>query len=258
MAKKFNKAKKQINVADKHLKEDIIFFKSSVLFLLLCAAVLFTLRVDGMSKTFYMMTASFLPYAYGNVQLLFIFGVLTVAAAVYYVVCRKNKKDESMSYFSSTNMLCLAAFCEAYCFTYHIDGSSVKLLVLTFVCGVLYYINKFYNSDVVWYYLFNVLLCYNLWSFFGTAASSRPALGIVLKAFGVIGIVAVCYFAYKAKAKAEKSQFIVWPFAMTAVIFVALAVLCGISTITTTLAMVVMLVQFIAAGVYYTIKLLKY
>ena len=257
MAKKSKKS--AVYSEKKKLVEDISFFKSSVLFLMLCAVVLFTLRVDEIgSRTFAMMTASWLPFAYGHVQLLFIFGVLTIASAVYFIICRKNKKDESLSYISSLNLLCLSGFCTLYCFTFSLDMSSIKLLVVTAVCGAFYYITKFYDKDFVYFYLFNVLLCFNIWSLFGNAASSRPALSVILKLAGIIGIAAVCYFTFAAKKKAGKVSFNIWPFAVSAIFFAALAVLMlTVQFVTPTVALVVMLIQFVAAAVYYTVKVLN-
>ena len=257
MAKKTKKS--AVRSEKNKLVEDIGFFKSSVLFLMLCAVVLFTLRIDEIGgRTFSKMTASWLPFAYGHIQLLFVFGVLTVASAVYYFICRKKKLDESFRYISSLNLLSLTGFCTLYCFIYSIDASSLKLLVATAVCGAFYYVTKFYNKDFVYFYLFNVVLCYNVWSLFGVGAASRPVLNMILKFAGVAAFAVVCFLIYRAKKSAGKEGFIIWPFAVSAFFFAALAVLLlTVQSVTPAVALIVLLIQLVAATVYYTVKVLN-
>lgn len=257
MAKKIKK-NQAVQKSANSLKEDIQFFKSSMMFLLLCGVILFTLRLADFGKAFYMMTASWLPFAYDHIQMKFIFGVLTVAAAAFFVVRRVKKTDESMKYLSSLNLLCISGFCLLYCFVYGLDQSVTKLIVLTVICGVLYYIKKFFNCDFVLFYIFNVMLCFDLWCFFAPGVSSKPVLMLLLKIFGVLATLAVLGYAIYTKTKGDKkAKFIIWPYAVSGVLAVVLATIClTASVLTSTYAVVVMLIQFIVMGVYYTVKVL--
>ena len=102
-------AKNKSVKSSQQYKEDIIFFRMCVLFMLVCAAVVFIFRLKSTaSNAFYRMAH----------QPLFIsvLGIIFLLTIAYWAVCRRKKKDESEKTFASINYVAVMAYIFIFCF----------------------------------------------------------------------------------------------------------------------------------------------
>lgn len=272
MSSKLSQNKKQNASALK--KNDMDFYKMSALFFLLCAAVLLILNV---STTITARHATGANMAYELYKLfrspayIVVAGLLFAASAVWAIVCRVKKTDESMRVFSSVNafaiMLYVIGF-SAY-FGLHIVNNPADCmfaLAATIIVGLLYYIAKIYHRDFLVFSVENALLAlflYRYWHIYTTPGIVAKIL--LIAAFAAAGFAFFRLIAQKTATRTKNGKkyaplafpyfisLIIWAFFM----FIKLPDISGAPLVSSGAMLTVMLVQYIIFAIVYTIKLIR-
>ncbi len=257
--KKNNKASKQ----DIRLKEDIASFKASVVFLLFCAVIFFT--VTKLSYERDSLYLKFRLFIENNPYVLAIFFVLLGLCCVWKYLNVKNKKDESYKYFSSSDACAVSLFLLVYVLTLVVTYHMPVILTVIVAYALCYYVKHFYGKDFFLFTLLNLDMALALFLAFGNLGTSggiSTFVKILFAAAALIGFLAIIYSAWKllsdkAKFKAEKLTLI--PAAVSLAVGAVLAILCFTmpETVTILAAEIVLLVQYVGLGVYYTVRLLN-
>lgn len=234
-------------------KEDIIFFRMSALFLLVCIAVVGIFRLKSMpSNAFHRFAHN--PWVMAAVT------VLLLAAVVYWLCCKKSKKDESQKSVSSINCVAIAAYIFLFTmywgWTYSPRYGTV--ITLTIALPLLYFINHLYKKDFFVFSASNLIFASAIWFFM------RSGLKFIIAAAVMLSVSAFCcYYGYRMSKKlngTEKYRYRFEPICISFLIAVVLIVLRSfvkVQFLTSSLVWIIMLFQYLAGGIYYTIKLLR-
>ncbi len=257
--KKINKASKQ----DIRLKEDIASFKASVVFLLFCAVIFFT--VTQLSYTRDSLYIKLRLFAENNPWILAVFFVLFGLSLLWKYINVKNKKDEAYKYFSSGDACGITLFLLLYVLTLVVTYKMSVIVTMIVGYALCYYVKHFYAKDFFLVTLLNLdmaLALFLAFGNFGTSGGLSTFVKILFAAAVVLGFIAICFAAWKllsnkAAFKAEKLTLI--PLVISLIIGAVLAALCFAlpQTITILAAEIVLLVQYVGLGVYYTVRLLN-
>lgn len=247
MAKKINKSSQQY-------KEDIIFFRMSMLFLLTCAAVIGIFRLNGnaIALEFYRMVRN--PVYVVAILLLF------AGSAVYMYLNKKNKTDESQRSFASVNYVSVMAYIVGVSFYwgYTASPSTRFILAVTICLPLLYFIYHIYKKDFFVFSLSNFIFLCALWAF--SLADIKSA---VISAVLVGVSAACCVVSYNCTKKYAGSKDYKYRFELIPISFVITMALIvfdyfiEVSFITSTVISTIMLFQYLAGGIYYTVKLIR-
>ncbi len=246
-------AKNQKKSAQQY-KEDIIFFRISSLFILACAAIvgIFNLK-NTTSNAFYRLahTPAF------TVAM----GILLLLAVGYFVYCKVNKIDESEKTYASINILSVMAY--VFCFTFYwgrwgLHASFEMLITLTIALPLLYIVYHIYKRDFFIYSLANLLFIAGIWFFI------RGGLFNTVVAAAILAVSAAsCYVAYRSAKKLsatdnyKHSALPVYISFLITVVLVALLSIIKIPLFTHSIGWIIMFFQYLAGGIYYTIKLIR-
>ncbi|MBE6623104.1 MAG: hypothetical protein E7621_02845 [Ruminococcaceae bacterium] len=247
MAKKSKKSTQQY-------KEDVIFFRISSLFILACAAIfgIFSLK-NTTSGAFYRLahTPAFT----------IAMGIFLLIALGYFVYCRINKIDESEKTYASINILSVAAY--AFGFTFYwgrwgLHADFEMLITLTIALPLLYIIYHIYKRDFFIFSVANLLFISGIWFFIRGGLLNTVIAAVILAVSA-----STCYIAYKSAKKLSasdnyKHSFV--PVCVSFLIAVVLVVLLNIIKIpffTHSISWTIMFFQYLAGGIYYTIKLIR-
>lgn len=256
-------AKKQTTkYADKdiQLKEDIASFKAMVAFIAFCLVIFFTAtNIIYERGSMYMsmrITLEKCPW------------VIAVFAAVFGLSCfwkyrcAKKKTDESYRYFSSSDACGVALFLLVYLLMLIVTYHSYAIIAVTVGFAVAYYVKHFYLRDFYIVSLFNVVAAFLIWLILGNPGTSGGAsdiakIGLVIIALGVI-VYAVASTLDMIRKKAEnQAKLTIVTAAISIIIAGILAVLCRTGTISVLVAEIILLIQYVSLGVFYTVRLLN-
>ena len=247
MAKKINKSSNQY-------KEDIIFFRMSMLFLLTCAAVMGIFKL-GSGKA----ALQFFRVVRNPIYIVIVL-VLLAGSLIYMYLNKKNKTDESLKSFSSMNFVSIMAYITGVSFYwgYTSSPSTRFILAVTICLPLLYFIYHIYKKDFFVFSLSNFVFLCALWAF--SLASIKSA---ILSALLVGVSAACCVVSYNCSKKFAGNKDYKYRFELIPISFVITMALIvfdyfiTVPFITTSAISTIMLFQYIAGGIYYTVKLIR-
>ncbi len=265
---------KHHSAAPKLSKSDMDFYKMSVLFFLLCGAILLILKV---STTLTARQASGANVAYElytlfrNPVYIVSCGVLLAASVIWFIASRIRKVNEGMRAISSTNALAImlyVTFFSAYFGLQIVNnaGDCLFALAATLILGLLYYISKIYHRDFLAFSIENALLAmflYRYWHLYTARAIAGKVLLIV--AFAIVGAVLAAYFKKhlnRPHAAKKSGGALMFPYFVSLVIFavfmfIKLPDITGAPLVNSGTMLTVLLVQYIVFAIIYTMKLIR-
>lgn len=236
-------------------KEDILFFRMSVFFVLCAAAVFFLLRLKDTVDL-----ASDI-YIYSKMTWCRIVSVLLAALSVgYFVFCRIRKIDESERSFSSGNLASVLCYLSGG-FLYWGTTYSPRydaLITLTVAFALLYFIYHIYPRDFFVFSVSNLVFLSAAWLF------TRGGVKFAIASAIALALCAVCCLwthrqtLISAGSKRKKRVFepIFISFLVT-VVLISLSKFIGVPWITYSAMMLAIIVQYAVFGIYYTVKLIR-
>lgn len=186
--------------------------------------------------------------------------VLALASVGFFAYCRFKGADESEKTFSSGNIASLVcSFVGAFLYwgtTYHPRYDAMITLAVSFT--VLYLIYNIYRKDFFAFSVSNLVFLSTAWCF------TRGAYKfLILRTLGLVLCVACCYAAFTMSKrikdkKGKKLRFepIAFSFLIT-VVLISLSQFIGIPFVSLSLAMNIIIAQYLAFGIYYTVKLIR-
>ena len=258
-------------------KSDVDFYKMSSMFFILCAMVLLIMRV---STTLAQRHASGLNMAYELYKLfrhpvyIAVVSLLLVASAVWVVVSRVKKTDESLRVLSSVNALApmlYVAYFSAYFGVKIVNNASdcMFILAVTVVLALLYYVSKIYHQDFLLFSLENALLAgllYKYWHVYTTRGIAGKVLLVIV--FAAVGIAASWYIKKNCtkhpSQRIKQRSLLFFPYYIslafwTVFMFIKISDVTGEAplSINSTTMLTVMLAQYIVFAIVYTIKLIR-
>ncbi len=245
--------KKTSSAQLKKFKEDILFFRMSMVFILACCAVMAILRLNSGRNGMAFWELSRNPLYIGIVSLVF------VASVVWFIINKRNKKDETVTTFASINFVAVTGYilgCSLY--WGNSTGPSATVLMIATIClALLYFIYYIFKRDFFIFSLANLVFAATLWVF-GLDTLFTAIAGALMLAVSVL----VCLVAYRLSRinAAGKSVSGESYFPCYISFLIAVVLICCVnffSAITLLTAAAVMLVQYVLAGIYYTVKLIK-
>ncbi len=250
-------------VQDVRLKQDIAAFKASVVFLLFCAVIFFTVtHLTWERGSLYMTIRYFIedyPWILSGFFLLF--GL----CCIWKFVNIRKHKDESYSYFSSGDACGVSLFLLVFALTLTMTYHMSVILTITVGYALCYYVKHFFQKDFFLITLLNLDIALALWLAFGSIGMDGGVANFAKTLFALaaaLGFVVICYMVFRLikkgkKHNSEKLTFV--PAVISLVIGAALAALMFFAgaTVTILIAEIVLLVQYVGLGVYYTVRLLN-
>ena len=233
----------------KKYREDIIFFRMSCVFILACVAVLGILRLNSGRTGYEFWKLCQNPIYIG------ILAVLFVLSIVFFLINKKNNKDETVTSFASINFVSVLGYILALSVYWGNSSSpSATILLIATVClALLYFIHYIFKKDFFIFSLANLVFAATIW-IFDISALVPAIVSAVMLALSVL----LCLAVYTGSKKSHGEKLCFLPCYISFVITVAL--ICCVnffSLITTLAAAAVMLTQYVLAGIYYTVKFIK-
>ena len=266
MSSKLSQTKNNKNY--KMTKSDVRFYKMSSLFFVLCAVVLFILKIMD-SVTYRISTGKNLAYElytlFRNPVYILIVSVLFIVCVVCMIINKTKKKDESLRVISSTNAFAIMLYILGFSAFYGIKGrldpkDSVLAIAVTVVLALIYYISKIYKRDFLIFSIENALLAMLLYKYqYVTGARGIVGKILLIIAFAAVGFV-MSYALNKAKSRISKGKnqaLLSFPYFVTLAIWSVFMFTVGVEFITTEIMLTVLLIQYIAFAIVYTIKLIR-
>jgi uncharacterized membrane protein YidH (DUF202 family) len=197
-------------------KEDIIFFRISSLFILVCAAILGIFRLKNTTSNAFYRLAHTPAFTIAM-------GIFLIIAAGYWIYCRANKVDESVKSYASINILSVMAY--VFCFTLYwgrfgLQPNYEMIITLTIALPLLYVVHHVYKKDFFIYSCANLLLLSGVW-FYIRGGLLRTAIAALLLAASAYG----CFVAYKSAKKlsaTDNYKHSSWPVCISFLIAVVL------------------------------------
>ena len=273
MSSKFSPKKKE-NEAYK--KSDIDFFKMSSLFFIVCALLIFILRISG-TISLRQSTGGNLAYElyklFRSPVYIAVAALLLAASIVWFLLMRIKKKDESLRLFSSTNALCFmlyVAFFSLYFGRRTVNNQTdcMLLLAITIALALIYYISKIYHADFLFFSVENAILAILLYRY----VYIYTVGGIIGKILLIISVLLLSFVFIKVSkrkntsrlSKGKKKQYkpLSIPFFVTLLIwavfmFIKLPDPLAAPIITLGTMLTVFLIQYIIFAIIYTIRLIR-
>ena len=270
-------AKDKVKKNDPKLKEDIASFKASFAFIIFCLIIFLTASNLKNDRATY----GFRDYFDHNMWLLVIpFGIFAISAALRILAAVKNR-DESYSYFSTHDFLGLSSLFVVYTLTFACTNNILmySLVVVGFAVG--YYAKRFFDSDFYAITILNLAIAFGLWLVFGAKgwgtflsrfSTILMLIGVVVTVLLIAGFAlsrifmrksytlfdkAVCIFGVTGKN--HFSKLCMLPAIISIVVGIALAIVLQFfgQHMTLLVAEIILLIQYVALGVFYTIKLIN-
>ena len=249
-------------VHDARLKADIASFKSSVAFLLFCAVIFFTA-----TNLQYTRTSLYMPlwmFINSHKWIMLIPVILFGLSAFWRFRALKSKKEEGYSYFSSSDAFTITLFVLAFLVAFTMTYSVALLIVLTIAFALCYYSTRLFSRDFMLTTFMNSAFAMLIW-LIGGKSFTTGTLPLIAKtsylSLSLLTVLAVIFavimiFTGKIKVNAKGSYIPV------IASFVIGAVLCGVlafapGLISMIVAEIILLAQYVALGVYYTVRLLN-
>ncbi len=245
----------------KQKKSDIAYFKMSMMFFLSFISILFIARLSSSAAS---STGVWFWRVCRNPAYLGVVAAIFVAAAVFF--CYKKfvkKQDESLKYISSTNLLFITGYVlAASLFFGHANSPQLPLLCGTVVLILLYYIFNIYKRDFFVYSLVNAVMFVLLWMF----AFKTGVVYLLVKIALVLAMAAFVFFV-KGKVNAAtvsritqkngKNKLFDITLLVSLAFFAVLLFLPYVYTLSGAINFIIMLVQYIIAGIAFTVNLIK-
>lgn len=262
---------------DPKLREDIASFKASMAFIIFSLIIFLTAsNIQNNRETY-----RFRDYLDHNMWLMLIpVGIFAVSAVLKFLAISK-KKDESYSYFSTSDFLGLAFLFLVYSLTFAATNNILMYSAVVIGFALAYYTKRFFNTDFYAVTLLNLAIAMGLWLKFGnkgwSTLLSKISL-VILLAFAVITAVLVVAFVFAklcskdkgckltkalyifgVRSKADSAKLSLVPVFISLVtgIVLALILMLAPQLITLLVAEIILLIQYVALGVYYTVKLIN-
>ena len=265
MSSRFSKLKK----AERPLlhKNDVDFFKMSMLFLALCGMVLLLLQMRT-SAGYGITTGRNLVYnlykVFRHPAYIAAVAVLLAGSVVWFVLDKKRKINADVHYFSGINALSLMAYVVFFSLFF---GTSVDLasgpmfmLAFTVVLCLLYYIYKRYHRDFFFFSLENAvlaLLLYRYWNVFTLRGIvGKCLLCVVFALLGFLLVKNASKLSSRFKRGGKPVKPTLFPYFVSLAVW-ALLMLVPFNSRTAALVLSVMLVQYIAFAILYTVRLIR-
>ena len=255
-------------------KNEVDFWKKSILFFAFVGIVMFILSV---SSSLVERHASGNNIAYEMYNLfrspvyIVIVAILFIASTVWMVYTKFIKKqDESLRYFSSLNAFVIMLYVAGFSLYFGIrlvnsNEACTFILALTVALAIIYYVSKMYHPDFLLYTVETfilALLLYRYWHVYTIPGIVGKALLIV--AFAAVGIVFTRVFKkYTSRAvNNKKITALCYPYwislALWAVfMFIKVHDPASIAVINLATMLTVLLVQYIVFAIVYTIRLIR-
>lgn len=269
-------AKDKIKKYDPKLKEDIASFKASFAFIIFCVIIFLTASNLETNEALY----TFKDFLDHNMWLLVIpFGIFAISAALRILAAAK-KWDESYSYFSTHDFLGLSSLFVVYTLTFTSTSNILmySLVVVGFAVG--YYAKRFFGPDFYTITLLNLAIAFGLWLKFGnknwSTFLSKFSVGLLL-AGAIVTVLLIAVFAFsrifiKKPTILDKSVCIfgvtdrndlpklcMIPALVSIILGIALAIVLQFfpQYMTLLMAEIILLIQYVALGVIYTVRLIN-
>ncbi len=239
--------------SSKQYKQDILYFRMSCLFLLVCAAVLGIFKLSGRAGLQFFRLAR-------NPVYLVVLGALCALFFVIAYINKKNKKDESENSFAAINIASVLAY--LFGISLYWGFAPVQnpwiLLVATVASALLYFIYYIYKKDFFVFSLCNVIFALTVFFFsFGTL------FGTILAALFLVLSVLACLYCSKQANASKGGKGYAFRFEPTYVSFlIAVAVIVfgffiNLPVVNGSMISAILFFQYLAFGIYYTIKLIR-
>jgi len=274
-------AKNKVKQQDTKLREDIASFKASMAFIIFCVIIFFTATQIQNDHNMYFKVR---PYLDSHAWLLAIpFGIFAISA-ILKVRAIKKKKDESLKYFSTSDFLGLSALFVLYSVTFAATAYTLvySLVVVGFAIG--YYAKHFFNNDFYCVTLLNLAAAFALYLKFGTklwTSKLSTVSNLFLMAVCIIVIALVMLFViskmFIKKGDTAKlldkavyvfgipgkngsiAKLCLAPAWISLIIALALALILQFAPgmMQLLVAEIIILIQYVALGIFYTVKLIN-
>lgn len=251
-------------------KNDAVFYRTSSLFFILCAIVLFIVRIMD-TASLRISTGENMAYKlynlFRNPVYIGVIAVLLVASFAWMIISKVKKTDESRRILTSVNALSLVLYVIAFSFYYGSSGGrtsvseSVFALTVTIVLGLIYFISKIYHKDFLVFSIENAVLSLLLYRYFDVSGT-KGIIGkiLLIVAALIIGIVVARKFSLAEatrKIKIKRYTLMSFPYFVTLAIWAISMFLNGVDFVSRGILLAVMLIQYILFAIVYTIKLIR-
>lgn len=267
MSSKLSKNNKQ---GYKMSKNDAVFYRTSSLFFILCAVVLFIVRIMD-TASLRLSTGRNIAYTlyslFRNPIYIGAISILLVGSLAWMIVSKVKKIDESRKILTSVNAVTLVLYVIGFSLYYGSSGGrtsvseSVFALTVTIVLGLIYFISKIYHKDFLVFSIENAILSLLLYRYF-EVVGTKGIIGkiLLIAAALIIGIVIVRKFRFaeiSRKVKIKRYTLMSFPYFVTLAIWSVSMFLNGVDVISRGMLLAVMLIQYILFAIVYTIKLIR-
>ncbi len=244
-----NMSKKEI----KKYRQDIITFKMSCVFILAFAAIISILKFSGTHTELAFWKLCRNPIYIG------IISALLILSLVWFISNKKKKVDESLRTISSINFVAVIAYVFLISMYYLLSKrfNAKLILAATVILALLYFIYYIYKKDFFVFTAANAIFAVSLYLFSVSGVS-----GVIFKILALCASIAACIYNYntfkndiKGNEKMKKTYYLTYfSFLITVFLIVFSNVFSLISSFT---CWIVLIAQFAAAAIFYTIKLIK-
>lgn len=269
-------AKNKVQQNDPKLREDIASFKASFAFIIFCLIIFLTASNIQNNKTTYL----FRNFLDNNMWMFIIpFGIFAVSAVLRIKAGIKGT-DESYSYFSTHDFLGLSSLFVVYSLTFAATTNILMYSIIVVGFAVGYYAKRFFGPDFYTVTILNLATAFGLWLGFGNKGWSTvlSKASVILLFIGVIAAIVVILAFSVAKVASGKfsntlinkaasvlgidtkaKNLCIIPVFVSLVIGAVLAIVLQFAPqyLTLLVAEIILLIQYAALGVFYTVKLIN-
>lgn len=272
-------AKNKVQHNDPKLREDIASFKASFAFIIFCMIIFLTASNLENNRATY----QFRNFLDNNMWLYLIPIGLFAVSAVLRIRAQLNKIDESYSYFSTHDFLGLSSLFVVYSLTFAATNNILMYSIVVVGFAVGYYAKRFFGPDFYTVTIFNLAIAFGLWLKFGDKgwstllsklSASLLAAGVVVTVIIITAYAVIRSFCKKRSvaiidkamavlgayvADADNSKLCIIPVFVSLVIGAVLALVLQFAPqyLTLLVAEIVLLVQYVALGVFYTVRIIN-
>ena len=274
MSSKLSPKKNAIPLSTSARKNEVDFWKKSILFFAVVGIVLFIMSISSSLVERYA-SGNNLAYELHNLFTTPVYIVtvsaLFLASAFWLIFARFiKKKDESLQYFSSLNtflIMLYVVFFSLFFGARMVYGTSecTFLLAVTVALAVIYYVSKMYHPDFLTYTVETfilALLLYRYWYVYTLPGIIGKILLII--AFAAVGVVLTNSFKkYTSRAvNNKKITALCYPYWISLVLwsvfmFIKIHNPVGAAVLNLATMLTILFVQYIVFAIVYTIRLIR-
>lgn len=267
MSSKLSKTnKKQVN---KMSREDAVFYRMSSFFFILCAVVLFIVRIMD-TASLRISTGRNMAYTlynlFRNPIYIGVVAVLLVATLAWMTITKVKKIDEGRRIFTSTNAFALMLYLAGFSFYYGSSGGrttaadSIFALTVTIILGLIYFISKIYHKDFLVFSAQNAVFALLIYRYFDISGT-KGLIGKILLVVAalILGIVFARKLSGKpSKIKSGKSYtYFTIPYFVSLVLWGVCMFLNFVNPVSRGILLTALLIQYVIFAIVYTIKLIR-